>query len=463
MRARSVVSRIVSLHVVTICVASILMPFALYEMLKAAADKLHHRALAVQADEIARYVVSLPDGTLVLDLPPRIRELYSPSYGRYEFAVLDAAGQVVSSSLENNAAVAAKIKPQPQPVFFERKRPKIFEHQTGESVVWGGSFPEDVSDRKFWVQVSEDIEHRDVLIDDIVADFFENVGWITIPILVLLLVIDVVVFRRALRPLVDASSMAQNIGPTRTNVRLPTDGMPREIVPLVKAVNEAFDRLEEGYRVQREFTADAAHELRTPLTILRTHIDMLQDNETARSLRNDIAGMSRIVDQLLEIAELETLVVNRNERADLRAVCSEVAIFVAPLALEQGKEIAVTGAEGEVWVRGNSDSLFQAIRNLAENAIAHTPEGTAVELHINASGIVEVLDAGLGVPEEARQLIFRRFWRADRRRAGGGGLGLSIVSRIVEAHGGSVTIADRPTGGAVFSVRLIPSATNPLT
>ncbi len=234
--------------------------------------------------------------------------------------------------------------------------------------------------------------------------------------------------------------------------------MPHEIVPLVKAVNEAFDRLEEGFRIQREFTADAAHELRTPLTILRTHIDMLQDNETTRTLRDDIVGMSRIVDQLLEIAELETLVVDRNDRADLRAVCSDVAMFVAPLALEQGKGIAVTGTEGEVWVKGNSDTLFQAIRNLAENAIAHTPEGTAVELYVGTSGIVEVLDAGPGVPEDARQLIFRRFWRADRRRAGGGGLGLSIVSRIVEAHGGSVSIADRRSGGAVFSVRLIPSA-----
>jgi signal transduction histidine kinase len=458
MRARSVVSRMLFLHVVTICVASILMPLALYEMLKAAADDLHHRALAEQADEIAQYIKSLPDGTLVLDLPPRIRMLYSSSYGRYEFAVLDAAGQVVSSSLENNAPVAAAVKPQLQPVFFESKRPKMFEHQSGESVIWGGSFPEEVSDRKVWVQVSEDIGHRDVLIDDIVATFFVSVGWITIPILVLLLIVDVVIFWRALRPVVDASSRAQAIGPTRTDVRLPMDGMPHEIVPLVKAVNEAFDRLEEGFRIQREFTADAAHELRTPLTILRTHIDMLPDNETTRTLRNDIVGMSRIVDQLLEIAELETLVVDRNDRADLRAVCSDVAMFVAPLALEQGKGIAVTGTEGEVWVKGNSDTLFQAIRNLAENAIAHTPEGTAVELYVGTSGIVEVLDAGPGVPEDARQLIFRRFWRADRRRAGGGGLGLSIVSRIVEAHGGSVSIADRRSGGAVFSVRLIPSA-----
>ncbi len=459
MRTRSVVSRIVLLHVVTIGLASILMPLALYQMLYVEAKDLHNQALAEQAEEIAQYIKHLPDGRPVLDLPPRIKDLYSPSYGRYEFSVLDAAGQVIATSLENNAAVAPGIRPQPHPVFFERIRPKTFAYQNRDSLVWGGSFPEDVSGRTLWVQVSQDVYHRDGLIDDVVAKFFVSVGWITIPILGLLLIIDVVLFRRALRPLVDASSMARAIGPSRTDVQLPTEGMPREIVPLVEAVNEAFQRLDEGFKMQREFTANAAHELRTPLAILRTHIDMLQDNETTRSLRNDIDGLSRIVNHLLEIAELEALVVDPNERADLQAVCSEVVIFLAPLALKGHKEIAVTGAEGEVWVRGNSDTLFQAVRNLAENAIAHTPAGTAVELNVNAAGIVEVLDAGPGVPEDARRLIFRRFWRADRRRAGGGGLGLSIVSRIVEAYGGAVTVADRPTGGAIFSVRLIPSAT----
>ncbi|MBV8650935.1 MAG: sensor histidine kinase, partial [Alphaproteobacteria bacterium] len=427
MRVGSIVSRIISLHGVAIVVTSVLMPLALYEMLSGAADDLHHRALAEQADQIAQYVTSRPDGQLQLDFPPSMRELYSDSYGRYEFAVLDAAGHPIVSSLDHNAPVAARVKPQPQPVFFERKR--------GESTVWGGSFPKSLGERKFWIQVSEDIAHRDVLIDDIVADFFTRVGWITIPILVLLLIIDIFIFWRALRPVTAASSMAEEISPARPNVRLPTEKMPREIVPLVKAVNLALDRLEEGFRVQREFTADAAHELRTPLAILRTQVDMLQDEEIARSLRADIAGMSRIVNQLLDIAELETFVIDPGDRADLRAVCTDVAAFMAPLALRQDKQIAVTGEKGEVWVNGNAETLFQALRNLVENAIAHTPEGTTVVINVEPDGGIDVMDEGPGVPEEARQQIFQRFWRADRRRSGGG-LGLAIVARIVEAHHG---------------------------
>src|SRR5258707_10728572 len=130
----------------------------------------------------------------------------------------------------------------------------------------------------------------------------------------------------------------------------------------------------------RDSTADAAHELRTPLTVLRARIDTLADQRVREALRQDIAGMSRIVSQLLDIAELESFVVDPAEQADLQSVCAEVASFMAPLALAQDKSIALTGAKGPVWIKGNPETLFQAIRNLAENAIHHTPAGTTVEI-----------------------------------------------------------------------------------
>ena len=159
--------------------------------------------------------------------------------------------------------------------------------------------------------------------------------------------------------------------------------MPREILPLVKAVNQALDRLERGFRTQREFTADAAHELRTPLAILRARIDTLENKTVREALRHDIAGMSRIVSQLLDIAELESFVVDPEEKADLQSVAAEVAAFIAPLAVAQGKSIALGGAKDPVWIKGNPEALFQAIRNLAENAISHTPAGTTVEIEVS--------------------------------------------------------------------------------
>jgi signal transduction histidine kinase len=237
--------------------------------------------------------------------------------------------------------------------------------------------------------------------------------------------------------------------------------MPREVLPLVQAVNQALDRLEEGFRAQREFTADAAHELRTPLAILRTQIDMIADGEAAQSLRHDVESMSRLVNQLLEMSELETFEIDPGELADLVATASDTAAFLAPLALSQHKTLAVGGARAPVWVRGNADALGRALRNLVENGLAHTPPGTAVEIAVDPAGIVRVSDRGAGVPATDRTQIFRRFWRRDRRRAGSAGLGLSIVSRIAEMHGASVAVGDRRGGGAIFTLRfptVIPAA-----
>ena len=444
MGSGSIVSRIAYLHIAAILVTSIFMPLALYQVLSAAADDLHHRALTSRADEIARYLHAEPDGSLSVAMPPALRALYAESYGRYEFSVLDADGRVLVPS----------SAPTPPAAPLE---PRFFEYRQGDKLLYAATVSETVDGHALWIQVSEDLQHRDVLIDDIVADFLVDVGWVPVPFLAMLLLIDIAIFWRALRPVVRASALAASIGPARTDVRLPTDGMPREIVPMVEAVNGAFDRLEQGLRVQREFTADAAHELRTPLTILMTHIDTLGDASISKALRGDIAGMSRIINQLLEMAELQTLVVAPGQRTELRALCVEVAAFLAPLALAQDKQVEVTGGEAELWIEGNVETLFQALRNLVENAIAHTPRGSTVEVHIQAPGTVDVLDCGLGVPAAARQDIFRRFWRADRRRPGGGGLGLAIVARIVEAHRGTITVGDRAGGGAVFSMRLPPA------
>ena len=123
-----------------------------------------------------------------------------------------------------------------------------------------------------------------------------------------------------------------------------------------------------------------------------------------------------------------------------------------PLALAQGKYIALSGADRSIWVKGNSEMLSRAVRNLVENAINYSPPGTTVEIVVEDNGILHVLDEGPGIKDDERELIFRRFWRRDRRRAGSAGLGLSIVQRIADAHAASVSVENRRTGGAKFSL-----------
>ena len=449
-RFRSIISRVVALHVIAIGVTSILMPLALYWLLNQAANSLHRDALRSQAATIAGFLRPQPDGGVTLDIPSEIQPLYSGGYGLYAYAVLDSAGRVLFSS-RNDGAPLFSFEESGRGDWVERLR------STG-SVLFGVSVARPVGQRMYWIQVAQDLSHRDVIIDDVVTTFFPRVGWITFPILLVLLLIDILIFRRALEPVREASTTAAAIGPARTDVRLPEQAMPAEIVPLVHAVNQAFDRLEAGFRAQRDFTADMAHELRTPLSIMRARVDALEPGPVRDTQRTHIVKMTRTVSQVLDIAELESFVIAGDAKADLHAVCGEAVGFMAPVAVDMSKTIALTGVDGPVWVHGHAEALFRAVRNLVDNAIRHTPSGGSIEVDVSEGGVVRVLDDGPGVPEAERESIFRRFWRRDRTQAESRGLGLAIVARVAETHDGSVTVENRPGGGAIFTLRLRPAA-----
>jgi len=452
-RFGSIKQRLIAMHVIAVLAAAVVLPLALYWRVDTTARRLHERALREQAGQITLYLQRKPDGSWTLDLPERLRQLYSAGYERYGFAVLDQDGHVLFSDVEHAEPLFRSDRRQDHPVYFEL--------DVGHSRLFGASVPIAIDGQHLWVQISEDQAHRDVLIDDIVAEFLPQVAWVIAPILLALLGIDLLIFRKALYPLEEASALAQQIGPTRTDLRLPESRMPRDVLPLVRAVNEALDRLERGFTAQRDFVADAAHELRTPLAILRAQIEAIGDHGAAASLFSDIDNMTRIVNQLIDVAESDTLTIKPGDVADLHAVAEEVAAFMAPVAVSAGKDLAVTGETTPVWVVGNGGALFQAIRNLVENSITHTAFGTIVEIAVGSDGSVVVRDEGPGIPAEQRDLIFQRFWRGDRRSSGSAGLGLSIVARVVKAHGGSISVADAPVRGLAFSIKLRRTAMRP--
>lgn len=205
----------------------------------------------------------------------------------------------------------------------------------------------------------------------------------------------------------------------------------------------------------RRFAADVAHELRTPLAVMRANLDSLEDGEPARSLQGDVDAMARMVEQLLAVSRLESLALEEADEADLHAVCTSVPVRLAPLAVREERSIEVTGSEGPVLVRGDPGALEQAVRNLVENAIRYSARRTTVTIEIGADASIRVIDHGRGIPAELRNTVFERFQRADRR-AGGAGLGLSIVRRTVEGHDGSIEVGEAPGGGTVFTMRLPP-------
>lgn len=443
---RSILSRIVFLHVLAIAITAVVTPLVLLWLLNVETANLHRRLMTEEATRIARRLSEGPDGSLALRPSPAFSAQYSADYGRYAYAILDRDGKILFSSRKGLRAVFPPEQPSEESTFQDTVE--------DSSLISGATLHTDINGREVWVQVGEDMSHRDVLIDDIVGNFFVRVGWITLPILVLLFVADVVIFRGAMRPLFRASNKAAEIGPSRTDIRLPEQSIPREIWPLVRAVNQALDRLEAGFRTQRAFTADAAHELRTPLAVLRARIDTMESTAQVATLRKDVADMSRVVTQLLELTEVDASMIDCGEKVDLGAVCAEVAEFIAPLALASNREIVLTAPQTTVEIEGNPELLKRALRNLVENALAHTKECSTVEIRLDENATIAVLDEGPGIAEEQREVMFERFWRADRSRGGGAGLGLSIVKRIVEAHSGRVWVDNRKTGGAAFFIRL---------
>ena len=299
------------------------------------------------------------------------------------------------------------------------------------------------------VRSDVDVSRRGML-DTLTGDVLP----IMLPLMFAVLIIGVLTIRDSLAPMQELARRAARISPTATDVRLPAAGLPPELKPMVVAINGALERLDEGFRMQREFTADAAHELRTPLAILATNLDSMENRQVATALRADVERMSRLVNQLLSVATLEALAVAPDEIADLQAIAVDVAGSLAPLALKRGRSLAVTGTTAAVAVRGNAESLRQALRNLIENALQHTPSGTEVEIEVTSEPAVHVSDRGPGVPPELRNRVVQRFWRADRRKGEGSGLGLAIVSRILAAHGGRLAVDDALGGGARFSLYL---------
>jgi signal transduction histidine kinase len=449
-RFRSIITRIVGLHVLAIGATSILMPLALYWLLNQAANGLHRDALRSEAFTIGSFLHPTPDGHLEMTIPPEMKPLYSSDYGLYAYAVLDTQNNVLFSSRSDGKALFTPDEGSVDDWYIRRNR--------SGSELFGVAVVRPVGERVYTIQVGQDLAHRDVIIDDVVTSFLPKVAWITFPILLVLLLIDIVIFRRALAPVREASTTAAAIGPHRTEVRLPEQSMPKEIVPLVHAVNQALDRLEAGFRAQRDFTADMAHELRTPLSIVRARVDSLDPGPVRDALRSDLMNMTRTVNQVLDIAELEAFIVGTDAKADLHAVCADAVTFMAPLAVEMSKTIALTGDSEPVWVHGQSEALFRAVRNLIENAIRHTPPGVSIEVEVTKEGVVRVLDDGPGVPDVDRESIFRRFWRRDRAKADSRGIGLAIVARVAEAHDGTVSVENRPEGGAVFTLKLRPVA-----
>lgn len=275
--------------------------------------------------------------------------------------------------------------------------------------------------------------------------------------------------RRALAPLATVTDTALQI--TRADDlsrRIPDPSDPEdEVGRLITAFNDTLARLDKLFTTQRRFVADIGHELRTPLTVVRGNLDLMRrmgkmDEESMHSIEQEVVRLSRLVEDLLILAQAESgkLPMDRR-RVELDSVLLEVFNQVRVLAGEHVKlEI---GKIDQVLVCGDYDRLRQVVLNLMANAIKYTKLGggvVTVSLSKDEHGAkLAVRDTGLGIPSADLPHVFERFYRGDKSRSrakdgSGFGLGLSIAYWIVRNHRGNIEVKSRPGRGSTFTMRL---------
>jgi signal transduction histidine kinase len=265
-------------------------------------------------------------------------------------------------------------------------------------------------------------------------------------ILVLLMMAGVLAsLHLGLRPLQRISARAAGIGPATISQRLPLQDTPREIAPLVVAFNAALDRLEAGWRAQREFSANAAHELRTPLATLRAQVESLLEPEDRKDAIEEFDRLSRLIAQLLTLAEADSGETLGDAPFDLVELARALTSEMAGSILASGRSVGFETAHERWSCRGTPGLVEVALRNLLENATRHTPPGCEILVSIDPSGRLIVSDDGVGVPPAFRDRLFERFSKADTQ-AFGAGLGLSIVARVMALHGGEARLAPSSAG-----------------
>lgn len=272
----------------------------------------------------------------------------------------------------------------------------------------------------------------------------------------------------ALRPLRKFSDQAAQIqAENLTDCRLDEEGVP-EFRRLGESFNRMLDNLSESFSALREFNGSAAHEFRTPLAIMQAQIELYEqeehenvDQETAEMIammKEQTSRLSHLVKSLLDMSELQTI--PRTDPVELQSLIEEVMADLSSLAEKNGVQLMQKKRDDLIYT-GSDILLYRMLFNLTENAIRYNHPGGCVTLSAEENADhnirITVADTGQGIPKEAQERIFQPFYRVDKSRSrafGGVGLGLALVQKIAELHGGTIRIAESSEMGSTFEICL---------
>lgn len=266
-----------------------------------------------------------------------------------------------------------------------------------------------------------------------------------------------IVAQRTTRPLRALTEAVDEVAATRNfDVPVPTEGND-EVGRLGRGFNRMLSALEMSQEQQKRLVQDTAHELRTPLTSITANVEwLMRAPDLDASTRSEtLGGVRRELGELNDLmAEIIELATDSHEPAPLTEIEMSAVVTEAVEQFRRRTGRTVSLQTTPAMVLGDPDSLARAVTNLLSNAHKYSPSASSIEV-LSEAGTVVVNDAGEGIPPEDRDRIFDRFYRRDSDRSKpGSGLGLSIVSGIVELHGGAVFVGSSPLGGAQVGFRL---------
>lgn len=391
--------------------------------------------------------------TMHSQLPP-INEFVSP--GIY-IELLDSGGNVVIKS-ESLGQQELPVSPS----LIQR----VFSGEIVVQTVSAGSnaqvrimaSPLYVNNQTFVIEVAQSLRHIDITLNQVKLALLASI----LVALTLASLSGGLIVRSALRPVSRITQTARGIeaGPDLDR-RVGYSGPADEIGRLATTFDHMLQRLDRAFKSQKHFVADASHELRSPLTIIRGNLDLIKRNLTPEdraasltSIEAETIRMTKIVGDLLLLAEVESSQIVRKQTVSLREIVVGEVTRTKPLL--GNRSLTVTYLE-DLSVSGDAIKLRQLVGNLVDNAIKYTADGGAITLSLIREGefaCLRVADTGIGIAADDLPHIFDRFYRVDKARsraAGGTGLGLAIAKAITEQHGGKITVTSTAGKGSTFT------------
>jgi len=256
------------------------------------------------------------------------------------------------------------------------------------------------------------------------------------------------------RPVRRVATAAERIDGTREGIRLPEEGAPLELVPMISAFNRALERMDATAAEQRRFLSNAAHELRTPLARARTRIEGVSDKAVRAAIVSDMKALSSIITMLMQLARLSSAPA-ANSDIDLVSTARLIAAEHGPAALDCGIEIEFSALAEPVKTFGSLQAIKTALANVIHNAVQHSRQGQRIVVEVGRPATVRVIDHGPGIAAGERREVLQPFVRGH---ADGTGLGLAIVAQVMALHKGLVAITDTPGGGTTIVLTFPPLA-----